>query len=231
MATEKQFDVWTLVQNGYFNEACTKADFEYNLSGDIFSLRNKVYALFHLKEYEECVILTQNLITASSGQTDVDFIFCGIANWLLDKKEEAIMLWVNAEQSLYKDAAGGIDIQVFLYFASVKINDNGLKKNSVNKIKKLLKSRRSVNWPGPLGHFLTGEMDENNLLNSVSSIPILRERHLCQVHFAIAIKRLEVNDMEGYANSLRKCISYGPASYVEQVFYLAKGELEKLNIP
>lgn len=43
-----QLDVWSLVQKGYFDEACKKADVEYAQTGDIFPLRNKVYALFHL---------------------------------------------------------------------------------------------------------------------------------------------------------------------------------------
>ena len=43
-------DVWALIQNGYFEQACMKADYEYNESKNILSLRNKVYALFHLKK-------------------------------------------------------------------------------------------------------------------------------------------------------------------------------------
>jgi hypothetical protein len=226
METDK-LDTWALIQNGYFVEACERADSEYKISGDIFFLRNKVYALFHLKKYEECITLTENLIAISKVQTDVDFIFCGLANWLLDKKEEAVILWKKAEQSLYKDAVGGLDIQIFLLFASLKNNDSVLKKYAFNKIKKLLKSRRSVNWPGPVGQFLLDELNENNLLQHVSSIPILRERHLCQGHFAIAVKRLEKADLEGYKKSLRDSISYGPPSYLEQMYYLAKGELEK----
>jgi hypothetical protein len=172
--------------------------------------------------------LTQNLIAVTNGKTDVDFIFCGIANWLLDKRDEAIMLWFKAEQCQYKDAVGGLEIQVFLYFASIKNNNNDLKKYSVTKIKKLLKSRHSLNWPGSLGRFLTGELEEDGLLQSTSNIPILRERHLCQCHFVIAIKRLEGNDTEGYKKNLSKSISYGSPSYLEQMFYLAKGELENL---
>ncbi|TAD81045.1 MAG: hypothetical protein EAY75_18310 [Bacteroidetes bacterium] len=78
-----------------------------------------------------------------------------------------------------------------------------------------------------MGQFLVGEINEDSLLQQVSAVPILTERHLCQAHFAIAIEKLERVDMEGYENSLKNSISYGPASYLEQMYYLAKGELEK----
>src|SRR6202012_5899810 len=129
---KEKLDVWGLIQNGYFEQACIQADAEFAQTGNVLSLRNKVYALFHLRKYEECILITKQLIKLRSGETDVDFIFCGIANWMLGKKKEAVLLWQQGEQSRYKDAAGGMDLQVILYFASIELEDVNLK-NEINK--------------------------------------------------------------------------------------------------
>lgn len=223
--TMKQMDIWTLIENGHFEQACEKADLEYEQTGNIFPLRNKVYALFHLGKYEECVELTEQLIKLRNGETSVDFLFCGIANWLLDRKRDAVLLWHRGEQSIYKDAAGGMDLEIVLYFSAIKISDNLLKAETIKKIKKLVKSKRAANWPGPLGNYLLGDIADDILLSYVSNIPVLKERHLCQAFFAMAIKCLEQADIEGYKRNLQNSISYGPSSYLEQMYYLAKGEL------
>jgi hypothetical protein len=225
---KEKLDVWGLIQNGYFDEACIKADAEFAQTGNILLLRNKIYALFHLRKYEESILLSEQLIKLRGGETDVDFIFCGIANWVLGKKKEAVCLWQRGEQSLYKDAAGGVDLQVILYFASVNLQDVNLKKEINKRIKKLLRSKKSVNWPGPLGHYLLGEMEEDAMFSYVSAIPILKERQLCQTYFVISIKELEKGDLEGYKKKLQQSVSYGPPSYLEQIYYLAKGELETM---
>lgn len=115
---------------------------------------------------------------------------------------------------------------MFLYFAAVKTGDDKLKSNAVKAIKKLLKSKRARNFPGPLGHYLIDDIKDNELLSCVDSVPILRERELCQAHFVLAIKRLEAGDTQGYFKKLRDSIGYGSSSYLAQMYYLAKGELE-----
>jgi len=218
--------VWSLIQNNEFEKACEKSDEEYRTTGDMLSLRNKVYALFHLRKYNDANSLSEKLIEYRKGDTSSDFSFSGIAYWILGNTTKAIQAWHQVQNSLYKDAAGGMDIQVLLYFAAIKTGQNKLKATAVKTIKKLLKSKRATNFPGPLGHYLIDDITDKELLSYVFPVPILRERQLCQAHFVIAIKKLESGDIDGYYRSLRNCISYGPASYLSQVYYLAQGELE-----
>lgn len=222
----EQLDIWGLIQNGDFELAIRKADLEYSQTGNVFPLRNKVYALFHLARFEEAAQLSEQLIEMRKGESQHDFAFSGIANWILGRRNEAVLIWQRSEQSIYKDAAGGIDLQVILYFAAIKIGDDGLRKRAIKGIKKLLKSKRSTNWPGPLGHYILEDTGKDNLLSYVSNIPILKERELCQAYFGVAIKEIEKGELEGYQRSLHDCISYGPSAYLEQFYYLAKHELE-----
>jgi len=221
-----KISIWSLVENNDFEKACRKADEEYGETGYTPTLRNKVCALFHLKRYLEVIELSEKLIEIEDAQSDVDFINSGIANWILGNESKAIEVWQQAQNCSYKDAAGGIDVQVLLYFASVKTNQEKLKLSAIRAIKKLLKSKQSVNYPGPLGHYLLNDITEYQLIDYITNVPILKERQLCQAQFVSAIKILEAGNVDGYYKKLKECTSYGPASYLEQEYYLAKGELE-----
>jgi hypothetical protein len=223
-------DVWALVQNGYFKEACNKADLEYEQTKNIFLLRNKVYALLHLNRYTEVISLTEFLIKERSGESDTDFIFCGIAHWSNKDKNKAVQVWQRAENCKYTDAAGGIELQIILYYSGIKLQDKKLKTTSSKKIAKLLNSKRSVNWPAPLGKFILNALTQDELSNTISQTPTLRERQLCQRDFTLAVKELENDNNEAYVKRLGDSMNYGPSSYVEQLFYLAKGEIETMNI-
>jgi hypothetical protein len=222
----EQLDVWSLIQAGLFEEACKKADVEYEVTKDVFLLRNKVYALLHSEKYQECILVTHKIIDLRNGETDSDFVFCGIANWLVGNKAEAVQQWHNGKNCKYTDAAGGVELQVILYFASISMADETLKSGVVKTLKKLLKSKRSISWPGPLGQYILGEITEEVLFANTSNIPILKERQLCQANFAVAIKELEKGNTIEYKKKLQESIGYGSPSYLEQVFYLAKGELK-----
>ena len=220
-----QIDVWGLITSGCFVEACDKADLEYQETKSIFPLRNKVYALFHLGMYLEALKLLNKIIVLTNGQTDSDYIFSGIAYWLLDNKKDAINTWQQGEKCIYTDAAGGVELQLFLYFAAVSINDEILKALTKKLLQKILKSKNAINFPAPLGRFILGELSESELLSFVVNIPILRERQLCQANFVIAIKKLEIGDQDGYKKKLNDSVSNGASSFLSKMYYLAKGEL------
>ena len=209
-----QIDVWGLITSGCFVEACDKADLEYQETKSIFPLRNKVYALFHLGMYLEALKLLNKIIVLTNGQTDSDYIFSGIAYWLLDNKKDAINTWQQGEKCIYTDAAGGVELQLFLYFAAVSINDEILKALTKKLLQKILKSKNAINFPAPLGRFILGELSESELLSFVVNIPILRERQLCQANFVIAIKKLEIGDQDGYKKKLNDSVSNGASSFL-----------------
>lgn len=225
----EELDEWSLIQKGYFKQAIIKADTEYAKTRRTFHLRNKLYALLHLEEYEVCASVAADLIQLEGGSTSVDFIFLGICNWLLDKQEAAINSWKGARNSTYKDAGGGIDIETIIYFASIKTHNPKLKDESTKAISRLLKFKRGNSWPKPLGQYLMGTLNVDELLGYVSATPILKERNLCQAYFVIGIKKLENNDLAAYKSNMDDIIRLGPASYLEQMFYLAKGELFVLS--
>lgn len=223
---KQELSVWSLIANNEFEKACERADEQYRNSGDITDLRNKVYALLHLKKVNDAISLSEKIIEFRKGETSSDLLFLGIEHWILGDIDKAINVWQQAQRSTYQDAAGGIDNQVFLYFAAVKTGKDKLKLSVIKVIKKLLKSKRANNFPGPLGRYLIDDINDNELLSSVDHVPILKERELCQARFVSAIKTLEAGSTVEYYKKLRECVSYGPSCYLEQMYYLANGELD-----
>jgi tetratricopeptide (TPR) repeat protein len=222
-------DVWGLVEIGDFESAIEAADEEFKKTGNIFPLRNKVYALLNLKRYTDCVDLTSELIRIRNGETQSDFVFCGVAYWLTGQYEKAIEIWRDGKDTKFTDAAGGIEIQAMLYFGAVVTSNQKLISTTKNHITKLLRERNAINWPAPIGSFLCDRMSVNELMSKVSDVPILKERQQCQMHFVISVKNLEAGNFGEYAKGLRRSVSYGRLAYLEAMYYLAKGVLEKMQ--
>lgn len=218
-------DVWELIQNDNFREACEEADLQYEKTGYGYILRNKIYALFHLRKFKNIIDLSTKIIQINTGNTDADFISLGIAYWAISDQKNAINAWNNAQCCMYKDAAGGIDVQVYLYFASLKTKDDKLKVNVLKNLKKILQSKMSINWPGPIGHFLLGELTNSELFSYITDVQILKDRQLCQAYFACAIKMLDLGELDAFYENLRYCTKLGSLAYLEYSYYLAMIEL------
>ncbi len=225
MNLDEKLDAWQLIQRNEFKQACLKADEDYATTNSVLHLRNKIYALLHLKAYSEVILLTKKIIEIRNGETESDFIYQGIGYWLLDEKLKAVEVWSSATKTKYTDAAGGVGLQVLLYFASVVLKKGELKIAVTKALKKLLKFKTAINWPGPLGSYLLDELTEDDLVSRVSAMDILKERQMCQAYFAIAIKELEKGDQKKYLKRLEGCISFGSLASLEPMYYMAKGEI------
>jgi len=222
-------NTWELITNNRFEEAIRQADIEYEALGDVFVLRNKVYALFHLERYQECILLEQKIIEMTSGDTDTDFIFLGIAEWLLGDRERAILTWKLGRRCLYTDAAGGVEIPILLFYGSILTNDLKLRSEVLRKFNKISQSTMSQNWPGPLIQYILGHLSVDEVFALTDSNELLRKRQLCQLDFVGAVKEIEKGNIENYKTELLNTVSHGPSSYLEQFYFLAKGEIELMN--
>lgn len=222
---EKEKNVWELIKNNHFEEACIVADEQYCLTNNISILNNKVFALLQLQRYRDVIELCDTIIHKTDGETDVDFILSGIAFWALQNENKAIEYWEKGEKAKYADIAGGMDVLILQYFASVKLNDDKLLLRVKKKIKKLLKNKIATNFYGLQGNYLLDEITETELYSSVTMTNILRERQLCSLDFVLGIKKLESSNLDLYKKKLTDCISYGANVYLEHFFYLAKVEL------
>lgn len=216
---------WDLIKSGNFEEACKIADGEASTTGEL-ALRNKVFALLHLKRTREAITLCEELIKRVNGASDSDFIKLGVAHWLTNNRDQAVESWQRGLDTKYTDAAGGIRVPLLLYYASVRISDEKLRKDSAKRLGKLSKGKSTCNWPGPLGSFLLDVCTESSLFATVTKNPVLRERQLCQAHFYVGVKCSGADETDRYRENMRLACSRDPVSYLEAEYYLSKAEYE-----
>lgn len=217
-------DVWSLIKAQKFTEACEEADAEFARSGDLFPLRNKVFALLQLNKFKETTSLVQRIIDENQGSTDSDFIFLGVARWLDLDHNGAIQAWHSGKHSKYTDAAGGLEIPMLLLFAATKLGDEALRKQALKSIEKLARAKSAVNWPGPLARYLMELGSEQELIASINPKPILHEKQKCQVDFYLGVKSLQIGDQAGFRKSMIACAGSDIVSATKPEFHLAKGE-------
>jgi tetratricopeptide (TPR) repeat protein len=217
--------IWELIEAGEFEKASQLASDEYRDSGDIFPLFNKRIALMNLKKYDEVISLSKYILNETNFEGSTDYVYCAIAYWLLGRYSDAIDNWTKAWSCKYQDASGGVSVLVYLYFVSICTRDSALNKRTLKKLAKI----NNVNWPAPISLYLLNKIDRNQMLSCVDTVPILRERQMCQADFASAIKSLENNNDELYKFYLEKAIETPQRKYLEEMLYLAKGELERID--
>jgi len=216
---------WELLLQGKFDEACQSADQAYESTGSLLHLRNKVFALLNLSRYADAVAVASQVIDSTDGESDSDFILMGVGQWLQGCRTEAMATWLKGCSAKFTDAAGGVEIPLLLGFAASRLADVELKAEANRLIMPICDSNRSRNWPGPLGLFVMGKINEEKLLDMVSVRHIIKEKQLCQASFYIGLRAQDRGDEVKWHQSFTECIKWGRQVITKQEYYLAKGEL------
>lgn len=217
--------VWDLIKQDRFAEACNVADDEYKITGDYPVLRNKLIALLMLGKLDESMELSKAIVKNTNGKIDLDFIFLGAIHWLKREHSIAVSTWKEGLNSGYTDAAGGVELPMLLFFAAVHEQDAALKKEADRMLKKKIKSKAAINWPGPLGCYLMGAITEEAMYQSLSENPILRSKQNCKADFYVALMRRMDGERPAYIEKLKSSVSHGAVTYLLPEYYLARAEL------
>ena len=218
---------WDLIEQNEFELACKKAEEEYIDTKSEFHLRNKNIALLNLKKYNEVLETAKEIIEITNGKSDSDYIVAGISSWLVGDKREAIQIWKDGLNAPYTDAAGGVEVPLLLYFASVILSNESLEKEATNLLKKKYKSRKSTNFPGAIAGYVLGRINEEEMLDICSEMLALKNRAMCKAYFYIAAKNLKCGNKIQYFENLQKCVKH--KNYLEEEYFLAVEELERSN--
>jgi hypothetical protein len=217
--------VWDLIKAGEYQQACDAADREFSQTSDLLALRNKIFALLRLGRFAEAATLCDEIMTRSPYTIQGDFAFRGVCDWARGRADDAVVAWQAAKRAQYVDAAGGLVPDLLLLFASIKRSDQALRASSEGSIMKRRKRTSMSNWPGPVGRFVIGELDEAGLLSAIAEPAVLRDRQSCQGEFYIAVMRLKRGDTAGYMEYLSRSCSHGPVALLEAEFHLADAEI------
>lgn len=223
---------WDQLKNGKYSDAVVGFSEEIQSSPSEGAYNNRGMAHLHLGNYDKALADFQqaDLLSSATLNTVCDGAMSGVALWMGGREQEAMATWLTgvgaslAGKVRYGDAAGGVTIGNLLFFAGVRLASKDAVTSATRLLRKRLRTKQSTAWPGPVSRYLLGIVSESDMLAVVSSVPILRERHLCQAHFYLGVHALSVGDQVTYFEAMQKAYKFGKVAKLEAEYYLALHE-------
>jgi len=229
---------WPLVKDGRYAEAVDAYTAALAKRVNGLDLRNRSTAYVLMARYEEAfndIETAESLDPPRIGggfHGDGGQIRLGVIEWLSGKHKEAGDRWLLIGEALaknrvtYTDASGGLGTASILRFGAARLARSDLRAVADRLIKKLLKRPTYRSWPLPIGAIYADKISPEDLLASVSDTPILRERELCQAHFALAVRELERSNRQEYLRQMTIAASSSNA-ILEDEFFLGQYEIRR----
>lgn len=87
----------------------------------------------------------------------------GAAKWCVDDPDAAVKYWHMGLDAKFADGAGGIQLPLLLWSASVVRLGAFPRDEAETILRKRIETVRAANWPGPLARFALGLLDEKTL--------------------------------------------------------------------
>ncbi len=226
-------DHWNLVVTRQLDKAVSAYTEALEKKNHSPTHRNRATALLLLNRHDEAfrdILAAEALDPVPKGlgyfHSDTDQLRLGVLEWLMGKQDDAGNRWARICEALlrgrvaYSDGSHGIGAASLLRFAAARLAQNEMRQLADKLISKRIERRSYRAWPFPIGRFYFGELSANHLLAMASDTPILRDRHLCQIQFAIAVTELERSDIRGYHEQMARAASYSLA-LLEDEYFLA----------
>ncbi|MBI4786263.1 MAG: hypothetical protein HY782_04365 [Chloroflexi bacterium] len=221
-------DAWQLIESGQYELAVEVYSRFYQEDGRPFNLRNRGIAHLNMDNYTSALadFKLELAITDSKFLDSGVYIFQGVCYWNLNQPFEAIHVWREALSTPYTDAAGGIEPSLLLLYTAERLDDSGLRQEALHLLRKHTR-RKVVEWPGPLGSFVLGRTNLDELARDVgdTKLTTLVERRQCQAEFYVALQALRKGDWSSFQNSISRCAA-SRQGYLEHEYYLARWEVK-----
>lgn len=147
----------------------------------------------------------------------------GVAKWCLNKPEEGMAEWREGLRCEFTDWAGGVELPLLMYFASVARPDEFLKFRA--EAEKLLTKRAGShlirNWPGPLAEFVLSRIDESTLRNKCQqNDEVDTSLYHRLADFYVALKARASGDIAKWNATVRKIADTSGPEWSNHDFFL-----------
>jgi hypothetical protein len=156
------------------------------------------------------------------------FEWAGVCEWLLGNSKRAVRQWESGLDCDYVDAGGGIQLPALLCFAAVTQNEQVATDRAISLVRNRLGRGWATNWPGPVGKYLLGQIDDATLTKRAlyPSHKETENEQLAQAHFYIGVRALHERQTKQYYKCLTRCVEdYACFEICET--YLARYELSR----
>jgi len=223
---------WELVENGSYVDAIGVFTEQLQTRPSTLDFNNRGMAYLHLGNYDAALadFRSAEAVSSATLQTVCDGSMCGVASWMAAREQEALDTWLaGVDASLaglvrYGDAAGGVTVGNLLFFAGVRMSDKNAVAAATRLLRKRLRTKQSIAWPGPTSRHLLGQASETEMLAAVSDVAFLRERQLCQARFYAGVRALTPREPAAYLEAMREAYEFGRVTKLEPEYYLAAHE-------
>jgi hypothetical protein len=196
---------WELLQAGDFRGALRLLKEEHKKDPYIGSLVNLGVAHLCLGNAQSAKKILDEALLDPSPDTGTHAL-AGIARWTSGERADALRTWVKGLDCDYRDEAGGMELPLLLFYASAR-DPHIFPKARANKlIKEALESSLATNWPGPLGRFVLGQIDEKQARSDAEfEHPDVTSRQLNQVEFYAGLLAYIRGDKDEFIDRMRRC--------------------------
>ncbi len=242
---------WDLVQAGRYEEAIVRLREEYGRDPSNATLNNIGTAYLCAGDPEKAKAAFDEVLKDNPEREAYHWDLAGITRWLTNDFRGAVDVWLSSLSSPYQDASGGVGTALLLYYAGLResvvydlskakpllkkrLQAAGLPEAAVydlSKAKALLKKRLqsawAKNWPGPLGKFVLGEIDENQVRELARfTHPSVTARQMAQVEFYQGLMALQRGEEGTFLTQMTRCVTSQHAEWIPERF-LAFHEIQK----
>lgn len=230
-------DPWDLVDEGRYAEAVSAYTKRLRRDKSGPNYCNRGIAYLNLGQYDRALADFRTADECFAYTSDGYLQSIGVAHWLAGRESEAVTTWQDLVHAIergkiqYTDGAGGVESACLLWFAAVRLEQENVlrlaRRLLRNKVKTKAGRNWSIdNWPGPIAMFLLQKLDEGELRERISDVPIRRERELCQAEFYVAVRALQLGDRVAARKAYRRAAQLSVARF-ENEYYLAKHESKR----
>jgi lipoprotein NlpI len=162
---------------------------------------------------------------AINPEVEAGYHWLGVAQWISREFKDAVTAWVASLDCSYRDAAGGMQTPLILYYAACCQPELYPLSRALHLISERSTSPHAKLWPGPLGSFLLQKLDAETLRQYARSRTKQRAtRYLAQAAFYTGVAAFASGDVSAFLAAMRDCaIASQSESLLER--YLARHEL------
>ena len=224
----KRISGWDLLQSRRYKEALTRFtdDYAQNPSNGILTNIGITYLCMGDTQGAK-VIFDKMLRQADPEDDDGLYAYLGLIHWLEDDPNEAVAFWKRGLNCQYRDEAGGMELPLLLLYAGVRAPKSFDCNAAIKLVSQRLESEWAENWPGPIGRFVVGQIDESEMRHCARfDVELVEKQQLVQAEFYVGVERLSCGDKDAFHNSMAICASQ-PGCEVLYEPFLAKHELKR----
>ena len=218
---------WELLQAKRYKAALARLREEHAKDGSDGLRNNMAITYLCMGDFESARVIFDDLLKGESSEAgSAAFAYAGLVRWLMGDVRDAINHWKGGLDCKYSDGAGGMELPLLLYYAGVRHPESYPLGNAKKLITQRLKSGWSRNWPGAIGRFLVGRIDEKQMRKLARfEIELVEIQQMTQADFYVGVECIRLGNQNEFYERMNRCSIQANCEILYEPF-LAQNEVK-----